>query len=62
MYLECSIIICIFLQHMDLVSEINVYIIYIKSVQQILLKKITFGHTKRHSKKNQKYWLDVGIE
>ena len=30
MYLEGSIIICIFLQHMDLVSEINVYIyIYI---------------------------------
>ena len=26
MYLECSIIICIFLQHMDLVSELNVYI------------------------------------
>ena len=28
MYLECSIIICIFLQHMDPVSEINVYIYY----------------------------------
>ena len=29
--------------------------IEIKSGQQILLKKVTFGDTKRHSKKNEKY-------
>ena len=36
--------------------------IHIKSVQQILQKKITFGHTKRHSKENQNYLLDVDID
>ena len=34
----------------------------IKGVQQILQKKFTIGHTKRHSKNNQNRLLYLGIE
>ena len=34
----------------------------IKSVQQILQKKVTFGHTKRLSKNNLNRLLFIGIE
>ena len=32
----------------------------IKSAQQMLQRIITFGHNKRHSKKNQYCLLDIG--
>ena len=34
----------------------------IKSVQQILQKKVTFGHTKHRSKKNYNHLLYIAIE
>ena len=34
----------------------------VKSEQQLLQKKFTFGHPKRHSKKNQNRLLYLGIE